>query len=61
MGLDIPNRHQLIERHLASLILETATSLVQCSELSAKMWMPASGGTLYGEDKRSLGRALGRS
>ena len=44
MGLDIPARHQLIDRHLASLTLETATSLVQCLELSAKMWMPASGG-----------------
>lgn len=44
MGRGIPDRHHLIERHMASLILETATSLVQCSELSAKMWMPASGG-----------------
>lgn len=47
MGRGIPDRHHLIERHMASLILETTTSLVQCSELSAKMWMPASGGTLY--------------
>ena len=33
-----------MERHMASLILGTAISLVQCSELSAKIWMPASGG-----------------
>lgn len=34
---------------MASLILGTAISLVQ-----------PLGGTLYGEDKRSLGRALGQ-
>ena len=44
MGQGITDRHQLIERHMASLIRETAISLVQCSELSAKMWMPASRG-----------------
>ena len=44
MGQGITDRHQLIEGHMASLILETAIFLVQCSELSAKMWMPASQG-----------------